>query len=219
MTDFENARHVMVESQLRTINVHDKPLLSQVLEVPRELFVPDERKALAYADVAHDLGAANGRCLADAGAFAKLVQLAGVTSDDIVLDIACGTGYSTAVLAGLANAVVALEDDQGLVEQADANLSKLEIGNAAVLKGELTAGVPAEAPFDVIVIEGEIEQVPQTLLDQLKEGGRLVAAVKRGPTASAELYVRAEGEITSRREFDIHMPELLVFRKPVEFAL
>lgn len=219
MVDFEAARRTMVDTQLRPSSILDRRILSQMGIVPRERFVPEARKALAYTDAEHDLGAANGRVLASAAPFAKLIQMAQIRPDDVVLDVACGLGYSTAVLAGLASAVVGVEDDQGLVERADANLTELEIGNAAVVKAPLSVGVPKEAPFDVIVIEGEVVEVPKSLLVQLKQGGRLVAYRRNGHTGVATLFTRVRDEFTERSAYDARMPPLAPFCPEPEFAL
>ncbi len=219
MVDYVAARAVMVNTQLRTSSITDRRLLTVMGDVPRERFLPEARRPLAYADVEHRLDAANGRAISTPAAFGRLVQLARIKPTDIVLDIACGTGYSTAILAGLANAVVATEDDEQLVGRADAALSELEIGNAAVLKAGLTAGLPSEAPFDVIVIEGSVDFVPEALFAQLKEGGRLVTSMRRGRTCVAEVFVNAEGDVTGRREFDLGLPPLAPFRRPEVFAL
>lgn len=218
MPDFEIARETMVDTQLRTSSITDRDLLAVMGTVPRELFVPAARRSVAYADISHDL-AAGGRRMAPAAPFGRLVQLAEVAPNDVVLDIGCGTGYSAAVLAGLASAVVAIETDEALVEAADRNLAELEIGNVAVLKADLAQGVPSEAPFDVIVIEGCVEYVPDTLLKQLREGGRLVASIKGVRTGVANVFVKAAGKVTSRQEFDLNLPMLPQFTQPRAFAL
>ncbi len=219
MPDYAEARLLMVETQLRTCEVTDRDLISAMLEVPRERFVPEDRTGLAYSDMRHELDGASHRVLPEPVAFARLAQLAAITRDDVVLDIACGTGYSTAVLARIASAVVALEDDEDLVARADATLTALEIGNAAVLRGELAEGVPSEAPFDVIFIGGAVDSVSPALLKQLKEGGRLIAGVVHGPTAVATVFLKSDGIVTRHEEFDVGLPRLAAFAQPVAFAL
>lgn len=219
MSEFATARRQMVETQLRTRNVTDRRLLQAMLEVPRERFVPPQRQNLAYTDVNHALGGASGRVLPSPVAFARLVQLAEIEAGDVVLDIACGRGYSAAVLAHIAGAVVAVESDAELVAAADSVIAELEIGNAAVLKTDLLAGVPSEAPFDAIVVEGTVEYVPDTLFDQLREGGRLVASMRQGRTAIATIFVKTGGKMTFRQAFDSAMPDLPAFALPPVFAL
>jgi len=187
--------------------------------VPRERFVPEDRAGLAYSDITHRLSSVGDRVLSTPEAFARLAQLGGIGPDDVVLDIACGTGYSTAVLAKVASAVVALEDDADLVARTDALLTALEIGNAAVLTGALTEGVAAEAPFDVIIVEGAVEAIPEKLFGQLKDGGRLVAGVLRGRTVVATRFLKSDGVITPYESFDISLPVLGAFVAPEQFAL
>lgn len=218
MTDFERARITMVDTQLRTSGITDPGLLSVMGTVPRERFVPEGREDIAYADLSHPLSDAGHR-LPPAAAFAKLVQLAEVGPTDIVLDIGCGTGYSTAVLAGLSSAVVGLENDAGLVEKANGILADLDIGNAAVLAGKLEDGVPSEAPFDVIVVEGEVDFVPPALLDQLRDGGRLVALVADGPAATARIFMRSGEDVAVRPAFNATLPRLPAMQRQPGFVL
>ena len=218
MPDYAEARLLMVETQLRTCEVVDRDLIAAMLDVPRERFVPEARAGLAYSDMGHQLAGASRRIMPTPVGFARLAQLAEIGRNDVVLDIACGTGYSTAVLARLASAVVALEDDDDLVAEADAALTALEVGNAAVLRGQLDEGVPSEAPFDVIFIGGAVDSVPPALLAQLKEGGRLVAGIIHGPTSVASLFIKSEGIVTHHEAFDIGLPRLSAFAEPVGFA-
>ena len=218
MKDFEHARKTMVDTQLRPANITDPDLLSVMGSIPRERFVPEDRQSLAYADISHTLSP-KGRALPPAAAFAKLVQLAEITNDDVVLDIGSGTGYSTAVLAGLASAVVGVEDDAALVEKANTILADLDIGNAAVLEGELAEGVPSEAPFDAIVIEGAVDYVPETLLGQLRDGGRLVAIVTEGSASTARVFVKSDDGISVRSDFNATLPRLASMQRQPEFVL
>lgn len=205
----------MVDGQLRTSGITDWRILAIMDEVPREKFVPDLRRDLSYLD--EPIPVSPSRLMLNPAAFSKLVQLARVTNDDVVLDIACGTGYSTAVLAGLGNAVVALEDDEALVSQANDLLAALDIGNAAVVEGALTAGVPKEAPFDIIIIEGAVDAVPQALFDQLRDGGRLVAVVGRGGAAVTHLYVKDKSQVLPRATFNLSVPPLEAFSRHESF--
>lgn len=217
MIDFEHAREAMVDNQLRTTGVTDRRLLSVMGRVPRERFVPDARRVLAYIDECHKVASVPDRFLASPAQFAKLVQLAEIGHEDVVLDIGCATGYTTAVLAGLANAVVGLDDRADLVAQANENLAALDIGNAAVVEGPLEEGVTSEAPFDVIIIEGEIDEVPKGLFAQLRDGGRLVAVISEGLTASAHIYVRSGEDIAGRTEFNATVPRLPAMQRQPAF--
>jgi protein-L-isoaspartate(D-aspartate) O-methyltransferase len=222
MSDFTAARTKMVDSQLRTQNVTDYELLAAMGHLPREQFVPAESRPLAYVDRDVPLKPASGgqpaRYLMEAGPFARLVQLAEVTRNDIALDVGCGTGYSAAVLARLAGSVVALESDADLAALASDTLVELGIDNVAVVTGPLEAGYPSEGPYDVIVVDGAVETVPDALFDQLKDGGRLVAVVGYGRAAAATLFTRSGDDIGSRSAFDADVRPLPGFRKPKAFV-
>ncbi|WP_127143483.1 protein-L-isoaspartate O-methyltransferase family protein [Pelagibacterium montanilacus] len=217
MVDFARARRAMVDGQLRTGGIVDWRILDVMNTVPREEFVPEARKGLSYIDEVIELP--SGRCLPTPTAFARLVQLAELGPNDVVLDVGCGSGYSTAVLAGLCGAVVGLDTDEATVGHANDTLSGLDIGNAAVVTGALQDGVPREAPFDAIVIEGGVEFVPPSLLDQLKDGGRLVASIGRGNAAVATTYHRSGSEISHHRGFNLNVPALETFWREPEFVL
>lgn len=220
--DFAKARRNMVESQIRPSNVTGRELVSAMLEIPRERFVPSSRRNLAYID--EDIIVREGddgsprRWLMEPMPFARLVQLADVSPGDIVLDVGCATGYSTAVLARLADSVVGLESDGGLAAAADATLVDLGIGNAAIVTGDLAEGCPSQAPFDVIVLEGAVETIPDALFSQLREGGRLVAVVSDGPVGKATLFRSVDGDISSRVAFDAAVRPLPGFQRPQMFT-
>jgi protein-L-isoaspartate(D-aspartate) O-methyltransferase len=220
MTDFANARRMMVEGQVRTSDVTDLRLIAAMLEVPREVFVPAAQMSVAYLDrdvPVHRTGA-TPRSLLKPMVFAKLVQAAKVSETDRVLDVACTTGYSTAVLARLAAHVVALEEDVALARTAADTLRALNIPNVAGRTGPLTAGVPGDAPYDVIVLNGAVETVPEALCMQLRDGGRLVCVLRRGAVGRAMLYRSIEGDISGRAIFDAAAPLLPGFARPPQFV-
>ncbi len=206
MVDFERARKIMVDNQLRTSNVTDRRVLAAMLSVPREQFVPADRKALAYIDDAHDLG--HGRSLAAPAPFAKLLQLAEIESGDAVLDVGAGLGYSTAVLAQLAHEVIGVEADAGLAAEAKKSLAAAGVSNADIVVGSFDSLAPGARSFDVIVLEGAVDVVPAGLFRLLAEGGRLVALIQRGAAAVANVYVKSGDAVNARAEFNASLPPL-----------
>lgn len=209
------ARFNMIEAQIRTSNVTDPRVLAALDAVARERFVPTASRALAYADV--PVPVAPGRFLLDPRSFAKLLQLAQVTAEDRILDVGCATGYSAAVLARLGKSVVALEQDADLVRIASEALAGA-VGKIAVTQGALIEGFKGEAPYDVIFVNGAIEQTPDTLLSQLAEGGRLVAVMKQGAQGRAHLFLKENGVVGRRPDFDADVPLLAGFKKAVGFV-
>lgn len=215
MADFSGLRTKMVDGQVRTTDVTSLPLLDALLSVPREEFVPAAKKSLAYID--EDLEIAPGRYLMEPSPFARIVQLAEIQPGDFVLDIGAGTGYSSAVLSKIAGSVVALEQEPALAEKAQSVLSALGYDTVAVVEGRLTAGYPAQAPYDVIVIEGAVEQIPQVLFDQLKDGGRLVAVEGFGNSGVVHIYVKHGSSVSARRAFNAAVKALPGFNNAPVF--
>ncbi|RIK85104.1 MAG: protein-L-isoaspartate O-methyltransferase [Hyphomicrobiales bacterium] len=212
--DFQDLRVRMVDGQLRTTDVTDDAILSAMLEIPREEFVPARRRPLAYIDEDIEIARGRpGRFLMRASPFAKLVQLAGVRPGDLVLDIGCGPGYSSAVLARIAGFVVALESDSALAGEAGSRLAALGCENVSVIEGPLPAGHAAQAPYDVILIEGAVDEVPAALTEQLKDGGRLVAVVGEGNSGRATLWLKEDGLVSSRPAFNAAVRPLDAFKR------
>jgi protein-L-isoaspartate(D-aspartate) O-methyltransferase len=218
MHPFKAARQNMINGQLRPNGVGDACVLAAVEAVPREMFVPGYLQGMAYAD--EDIAIGGGRYLPDPTVLARLVQAAGVTAADIVLDIGPGTGYSTAILGQLANTVVAVESDAALIKKADQNLRELDICNAAVVEHKsMKEGYAAQAPFDVILINGSVPAVPELLMSQLSDGGRLVAVISnRGHMGSAVLIIRKGDSFSRRVLFDAAAPALPGFGLPASFV-
>jgi protein-L-isoaspartate(D-aspartate) O-methyltransferase len=215
MADFSGLRTKMVDGQVRTTDVTSLPLLDALLSVPREEFVPAARKSLAYID--EDLEIAPGRYLMEPSPFARIVQLAGIQPGDFVLDVGAGTGYSAAVLSKLAGSVVALEQDPMLAAKAQSVLSSLGYDTVAVVEGPLSAGYPAQAPYDVILLEGAVESIPQALFDQLKDGGRLLAVEGHGNSADVRVYVKQGSSVSARRAFNAAVKPLPGFNSVPTF--
>jgi protein-L-isoaspartate(D-aspartate) O-methyltransferase len=214
MLDSVQQRANMVATQLRTNDVTDARLIKAILAVPRERFAPGSLAALAYMEGCIPLG--KGRVLLDLRAFGKLAQLAAIGPGDRVLDVGCGTGYSTAVLSELAAEVIGLEQDRDLAAAATENLRGF--ANAEVACGHLADGLAAKAPFDVIFLNGAVETAPDTLLQQLRNGGRLVGIVRDGAAGHARVYLRHEGAIGERSAFDATVPVLPGFERSPSFA-
>jgi protein-L-isoaspartate(D-aspartate) O-methyltransferase len=214
--DFSQARQNMIEGQLRPNRVSDPALLGALASVPREHFLPPALRAIAYVD--DDIPLGNGRFLIEPLVLSRLLQSASIRPTDKVLDIACATGYSTALLARLAAQVIGLESDAELARQAAANLQTLGIANAQVVMGDLAAGHPAKAPYDIILIGGAVTQVPQALQNQLAEGGRLLTVFNNGPAGTARLMQKVSGAVSSRPLFDAGTPLLHGFEPAIQFA-
>jgi protein-L-isoaspartate(D-aspartate) O-methyltransferase len=220
MIDFAAARRMMVDGQVRTADVTDPRLLAAMLDLPRERFFPGEKASLAYLDLDAPVNEAGQpvRRLLKPMVLAKLIQAAAIAGADHVLDVGCGTGYSTALLTHLAGSVVGLEEDPALARQAAEALSWAALPTAKIVTGTLSRGCAAEGPYDVILLQGSVEVVPAALLDQLKSGGRLVCVLGRGPTGKAMLYRRANGDLSGRPVFDAAAAPLPGFAKPQEFV-
>lgn len=215
MTDFTSARLNMVESQVRPNGITDRRIIAAIEAVPREDFVPDDRRALAYMDEDVTLEPADRaggrRALIEVMAFARMLQHAAIKPTDKVLIVGAETGYGAAVVSRMAACTVALESDAALAARARGNLA----GLAAVklVEGPLAGGAAAEQPFDVILLEGRAEEVPQALLDQLGDGGRLVGVVGERETAHACVFSRSGGAIAVRQVFDASVTALPGMKK------
>jgi protein-L-isoaspartate(D-aspartate) O-methyltransferase len=214
MLDSARQRANMVATQLRTNDVTDSRLIKAMLAVPREDFVPHALAPLAYMEGCIPLG--NGRVLLDPRSFAKLAQLAAIQANDNLLDVGCGTGYSTAVLARLAKQVTGLEQDKGLAAAAAKNLEG--VANVEVVSARLSDGFPAKLPYDVIVLNGSVETKPDSLLAQLANGGRLVCVFRHEAAGHACLYLKNDDAIGDRSTFDAQVPLLPGFEKARRFA-
>lgn len=219
-------RKTMVDCQIRTFGVTDAALLAQMFEVARENFLPENLRALAYSDKSLQIkskDAGEGRWLLPPLVLARLIQESDVAAKDDVLDIAAGGGYSTALLAGLAHRVIALEEQPGFHEILRRNLDLNGLETVAALCGPLHEGAPQFAPFDVIFINGGVEGCLDQLAAQLKEGGRIMAIERldsdpNGCAMKAVRFKLVAGALSSRTLFDATVPLLKDFRKEPQFS-
>jgi len=203
MIDFEKARLNMVDCQIRPNDVTDHDIIAAFLHVPREKFVSAAQKPLAYIDEDLPVSASGtDRYLMETMSMSKLIQLAEIEEDNIVLDVGCATGYSTAVLSRLCNSVVAVETDETLAEQASQTLLELGYDNAVVVNSPMQNGFAKEGPYDVIFVGGAVETVPDQLAGQLKEGGRMVVVEGTGNTGVARVYSKVDGYLSARTAFN-----------------
>ncbi|MBL8672430.1 MAG: protein-L-isoaspartate O-methyltransferase [Alphaproteobacteria bacterium] len=228
MTDYVRLRKTMVESQLRPNKVIDQRVIGAFESVPREAFAPQSLRGVAYMD--EDLHLGDGRYLIEPMVLARLLQAAEIGPDDVVLDIGCGSGYSAAVIAKLASTVVALESDPELAREATARLADLGIDNAVVVQGPLEIGFPKQAPYQAVVLEGAVHEVPTAILQQLAPNGRCVAVQQAGSPASSFSGLKGGGvghavrmqrtgsNVASRILFDAQVPPLPGFARQAAFV-
>lgn len=207
----------MVENQLRPNRIEDPRLLEAMREVPRERFVPKLLRGVAYAD--EDLQLPGGGHLIEPLVLARLIEAARIRPQDVVLVLGCSTGYAGVVLARLAATVILLQPDAAAIAQTESLLEELAVDNVVVAAGaDPGAGHPSQAPFDVILLVGSVEAVPPALLEQIGEGGRLVAVVDDGRIGKGTLFSRLHGVIGRQVVFDAQIPRLPGLPRRVEFA-
>ena len=217
MSDFASRRVMMVDTQVRPSDVTKFPIIDAMLSVPRELYVPDDRREAAY--VGENLEIGSGRVMLEARTLAKLLDALDIQPDELVLDLGCGLGYSAAVIAWLADTVVAVEEDAALAADAQRLLSEEGVDNALVIAWPLAAGAAKHAPYDVITVQGGVETLPEALLAQVKDGGRIGAVFMDGVLGTAMIGFKIEGGVSWRPVFNATAPVLDGFRKARGFTL
>jgi len=214
--DYAIARQHMVDSQVRTNKVTDERLIEAIRSLPRERFVPERARARAYVD--DDVEIAPGRYLMEPMVTARLIQAADAKPDDMALVVGAGTGYAAALLARLVNTVVALESEPALAQRASTVLAELAIDNAVVVEGLLNAGCSKHAPYNIIYLDGAVEQVPPALTSQLADGGRMVGVLLDRGVGRATLWIRSGNAMAHRVLFDANVAPLPGFAAPAQFV-
>ncbi|SPF77000.1 Protein-L-isoaspartate O-methyltransferase [Aliiroseovarius pelagivivens] len=217
MTDFAARRTTMVDTQVRPSDVTKFPIIDAMLTVAREEYVPDGKREAAYVGENIDLD--DGRVMLEPRTLAKMLDALSVQPDELVLDLGCGLGYSAAILARLADFVIAVEDTEERANEAQGILSSQGVDNVAVVAGPLAEGNEKNGPYDVIMVQGAVETVPTALLDQLKEGGRIACIFAEGMLGTAKIGYKIDGDMVWRPNFSAGAPVVAGFETPREFAL
>ena len=207
----------MVDTQVRPSDVTKFPIIDAMLDIPREAFVPAALREAAY--VGENLILPTGRVILEPRTLAKMLDALDIDTGDVVLDLGCGLGYSTALIARMSDFVVGVEDDAALAEEAQSNLSEHGIDNAAVLAGPLTEGAAKSAPYDIVILQGAVDHIPTVILDQIKEGGRIAAIFAEGALGVVRLGHKIDGKVSWRDAFNAGAPVLQGFEKQNVFAL
>lgn len=215
-TTYQTQRTTMVDCQIRPADVTKYPIIEAMLNCPREEFVSENLRAVAYLGDHLDINI--GRVLLDPRVFAKMLNEVDIKPNEFVLDIGCGFGYSTAIISHLAEAVVALEENESMSAAAQKNLSNHDVDNAVCQKGNLVDGAPKFAPYDVIIIEGGIEFLPQPICDQLKEEGRIACVFGERSPGECRIGIKKNDHISWRAAFNAEVPLINGFNIVKEFA-
>ena len=215
MSDFSTRRVMMVDTQIRPSDVTKFPIIAAMLSVPRESFVPVAQKEAAYAGL--NLVISRNRVVLEARSLAKMLDFLDLQPGNRVLDLACGYGYASAVMAKMGCDVIAVEEDAALADAARVQLGAL--AKVKVVTAGLTAGAPTDGPYDAIVVQGGVEQVPEALLAQLKNGGRIGALFMQGALGTARIGLKQDGVVAWRSVFNATAPVLPGFAARQDFVL
>jgi protein-L-isoaspartate(D-aspartate) O-methyltransferase len=207
----------MVDTQVRPSDVTKYPIIEAMLDVPRELFVPAGRREAAY--IGENIPLGPGRVLLEPRTLAKMLDALDIRNDELVLVVGAGLGYSAAVIARLAEAVVAVEEDEAMAREAEGALAEVEADNVAIVQASLAEGAPQHGPYDVIVVDGAVEELPPAIAAQLKVGGRIGCLFVDGALGVCRIGYAADGVLTWRSAFNAAAPVLPGFARRPEFVL
>lgn len=217
MADFAARRTAMVDTQVRPSDITKFPIIEAMLAVPKEEFVPDGMRAAAY--LGENLSIGEGHVILEPRTLGKMLDFLDISGDETVLDVGCGYGYSSAILARMANAVVAIESDEAMAADAQERLSRAGADNVAVMAGPLADGDAKHGPYDVIILQGGVEDVPENILGQLREGGRICAIFVEGALGTCRIGHKNSGTVSWRYAFNAGAPVLPGFARERSFAL
>ena len=210
-------RQIMVDTQIRPSDVTKFPVIDAFLSVPREKFVPDGKREAAYIGENFQIG--QSRVILDPRTLAKLLEALDVQKDELVLDIGTGLGYSSAVISLLAEVVIAVEEDSSLASESEEILSEIGADNVVVQVSKLKDGAPEHGPYDVVILQGGVEEIPGSILKQLKNGGRVGAIFIEEGLGTAKIGFKLRDKINWRYSFNAAAPILKGFFKQKDFAL
>ena len=217
MTDFSARRTMMVDTQVRPSDVTKFPIIEAMLSVPREDFVPASQREAAY--MGENIELSDNRVILEPRTLAKMLDVLDIGQDELVLDIGAGYGYSSAVIAHMAQAVVALEEDNAMVEDAKEALVAANADNVVIEHGSLVAGAAEHGPYDVIIIQGGVSHLPQAIISQLKEGGRIACLFMEDALGEVRIGYKMDEHISWRRSFNAGAPVLDGFERHIGFQL
>ena len=217
MTDYKTRRKIMVDTQIRPSDVTKFPIIDAFLSVPREKFVPDGKREAAYIGENFQIGPS--RIILEPRTLAKLLDALDIHNDELVLDVGSGLGYSSAVISLIAQVVIAVEDDSSLASEAAEILSEIGMDNVVVQVAKLEDGAPEHGPYDAIILQGGVEEIPTSILKQLKNGGRIGAIFIENGLGTAKIGFKLNNTITWRYSFNAAAPILQGFFKQKDFAL
>ena len=217
MTDYQTRRKTMVDTQIRPSDVTKFPIIEAFLSVPREKFVPDGKREAAYIGENFKIG--QSRVILEPRTLAKLLDALDIRNDELVLDIGPGLGYSSAVISPMAEVVIAVEDDSSMANEAEEILTEVGADNVVIQIGKLEDGAPEHGPYDVIILQGGVEKIPISIVNQLKNGGRVGAIFVEEGLGTAKIGFKLNDKINWRYSFNAAAPVLPGFFKQKDFVL